>query len=650
MPDRTRHLSYVFSYKVIAMITICFLAVWILISGWAVTYLLQNRAFDEVDSYIKTEDCSVRAFLQAQDAAVSYSENSSETFMNRYYGRRVTNLSLSIYDIEAQETVYSNGEPESIAMESVLFYYPDGYVDSEGGTYFGYDSTANENRQIQAKYRVNYSLPEVLQVRDTYFYGERLYSVLYGRRFFFGISLIVAVVLFAVNAVFLMSGAGHEEGKEGIILNPIDRIPFDLLTVISAGLIFLILTAMEQSAVIPAGVFFTGNITEMGYSVSNLLGTLLTLLMGLVPAGYIVLSWILTLATRVKAGRWYENTLIWMAGKELIRLLVLVPSVPGAAAFAICGWILIFFLVARQRYEYLIVLAALLSALTIHRAWQQRRLRIISRELAEGNLECEISEKGLTGDYRRQAEDLRNLRSAVSIAVEKEMRAEHLQTELITNVSHDIKTPLTSIVNYVSLLGKEHTEEQEKQYLEALARNSARLKRLTEDLVEASKASTGSIAVTFARTNLREMLEQALAEYKDRMDQAGLRPVLTLEDDGLCVRADGRLLWRVLSNLFSNCVKYSLPSTRVYIDACRGPEGTVHITVKNTSRDELNVSPDELMERFVRGDRARNTEGSGLGLNIARSLTELQNGSLYLEVDGDLFKATVVMQEDTSEG
>jgi len=220
------------------------------------------------------------------------------------------------------------------------------------------------------------------------------------------------------------------------------------------------------------------------------------------------------------------------------------------------------------------------------------------------------------------------------------MKSERLKTELITNVSHDIKTPLTSIVNYVALMKKEGLEGRPAEYLEVLDRQSQRLRKLTDDLVEASKASTGNLPVEPVRTDLREVVTQAVGEYAERMEAARLEPVVSLPETGVFVMADGRLMWRVLDNLLGNALKYSLPGTRVYIDV-REEDGEASLSVKNISSVPLNIDVSELMERFVRGDTARSTEGSGLGLNIARSLAELQGARFGLAVDGDLFKAVI---------
>ena len=227
------------------------------------------------------------------------------------------------------------------------------------------------------------------------------------------------------------------------------------------------------------------------------------------------------------------------------------------------------------------------------------------------------------------------------VAAQNQLKSERMKTELITNVSHDIKTPLTSIINYVDLLEKPHTAEEEKTYVEVLSRQSQRLKKLIDDLMEMSKASTGNIQVEIAKIDAVEAVTQALGEFSDKLTAAGLTPVFHQSEEAIFLLADGRLLWRAMSNVLSNAVKYALPGTRLYVDVSAAGDKAI-ISFKNISGAQLNISAEELMERFVRGDSSRNTEGSGLGLNIAKSLMELQKGQLQLLVDGDLFKVTLV--------
>ena len=261
--------------------------------------------------------------------------------------------------------------------------------------------------------------------------------------------------------------------------------------------------------------------------------------------------------------------------------------------------------------------------------------------MCDGDLGTKVDDKMLVGCFREFADSLNGLSDAALVAAREQLKSERMKTELITNVSHDIKTPLTSIINYVDLLQYPHTPEQEKEYLAVLSRQSARMKKLIDDLMEMSKAASGSLPVEITQVDAGEAINQALGEFADKLAAADLTPVFRQPEEPILMMADGRLAWRAMSNLLSNAVKYALPGTRLYIDLSRAGS-SVMISMKNISREQLNVSADELMERFVRGDTSRNTEGSGLGLNIAKSLMELQKGQLQLLVDGDLFKATLI--------
>ena len=244
----------------------------------------------------------------------------------------------------------------------------------------------------------------------------------------------------------------------------------------------------------------------------------------------------------------------------------------------------------------------------------------------------------MLGDFKEYGESLNSISKGMAIAVEERMKSERMKTELITNVSHDIKTPLTSIINYTVLISKEPCDNKKiNEYSSVLLRQSERLKRLIDDLVEASKASTGNLEVNLAPCEANILLTQIVGEYTEKIQNKNLELITTHPEDSIMIMADGRRLWRVFDNLMNNICKYSQSGTRVYLSLEKQGSEAV-ITFKNTSKSALNVSADELMERFVRGDSSRNTEGNGLGLSIAKSLTELQNGKLELTIDGDLFK------------
>lgn len=264
-----------------------------------------------------------------------------------------------------------------------------------------------------------------------------------------------------------------------------------------------------------------------------------------------------------------------------------------------------------------------------------------AKRMRSGDLESKVEDKYLVGCFREFAGELNGLADVAMVAAQNQLKSERMKTELITNVSHDIKTPLTSIINYVDLLEKPHTEEEQKAYVEVLSRQSQRLKKLIDDLMEMSKASTGNIQVEIGEIDAVEAVTQALGEFSDKLTAAGLTPVFHQSEEDILLLADGRLLWRAMSNVLSNAVKYALPGTRLYVDVSATQDKAI-ISFKNISGAQLNISAEELMERFVRGDSSRNTEGSGLGLNIAKSLMELQKGQLQLLVDGDLFKVTLV--------
>lgn len=271
------------------------------------------------------------------------------------------------------------------------------------------------------------------------------------------------------------------------------------------------------------------------------------------------------------------------------------------------------------------------------------KLKKAGNEIAAGNMDFEVDTKGMLGAFREHGENLNSIRSGMANAVEESLKSERMKTELITNVSHDIKTPLTSIINYVDLLEKENLDnEKAGEYIQVLDRQSARLKKLIQDLIDAAKASTGNIDVTLEKTDVNVAINQALGEFEDKLAARNIKTIIKSDKEEYFVIADGRHLWRVMENLINNIVKYALEGSRVYIDVKEQDE-YISVTFKNISKEELNISGDELMERFVRGDSSRNTEGSGLGLSIARSLMELQKGKMEIIVDGDLFKVVLLL-------
>lgn len=263
------------------------------------------------------------------------------------------------------------------------------------------------------------------------------------------------------------------------------------------------------------------------------------------------------------------------------------------------------------------------------------------KKISDGELQYKIKIDTLTGKQKVMAEYINNIGDGLDAAVENSLKKERMQTELITNVSHDLKTPLTSIINYVDLMKRENpTDPKIQEYLRILDEKSQRLKVLTEDVVEASKASTGNIKLEMNDIDFVEMVQQVIGEFEEKFQEKNLTMMVHFTDEPSIIYADGQRMWRVLENVFGNVVKYAMEGTRVYAEISNRNK-KVTFSLKNISAQPLNISADELTERFIRGDVARNTEGSGLGLSIAKSLTELQGGEFKLYLDGDLFKVMI---------
>ncbi len=431
---------------------------------------------------------------------------------------------------------------------------------------------------------------------------------------------------------FSMASAGHWAGREGIHLTWLDKIPVDvwLLTLLCA--------------------FFIGWDTLFYYDVERQI--LFVSLM--VP---LTLLFLCVFAAQCKAGTVLRGTLIaWVlrlawrivraVGRGLRRMAAGLPLMWKTALVTV-GLFFLEMLLVLAGYgsvDGIFVVMKLVELLAIlYIALNLRILQKGGEKLAEGDLSQSIDTKPLIGDFKRYGQRMNELRTGMERAVQEQTKAERMKTELITNVSHDIKTPLTSIVNYVDLLQKVDVQpETAREYIAVLDRQSRRLKKLTEDLVEASKASSGALPVELQPTDVAVLFDQIVGEYQERLADCRLTLVARPPEKSVFVRADGKLLSRVMDNLVSNICKYALEDTRVYVVASSDDE-TVTISFKNVSRAELNISPDELMERFVRGDASRHTEGSGLGLSIAGSLVRLMNGTFALSIDGDLFRADITL-------
>ncbi len=461
---------------------------------------------------------------------------------------------------------------------------------------------------------------------------------------------IVLGVLGVLLTVYLCCGAGHKAGEEGVYLNWFHRLPGDVL---------LCLLLLGGSVCVYIGADMIVHAYDLYMPMYM---QLIFVGLAVAAAAAMGLAGLVTMCARCKAHTLLRNTWTWKLCAWSWRLFVrfwdwcwelcrttgrAVQAVPliWKAVMGCMGYFL-FTIVTVDNGDATglwLLVSAVVAVYLCTWAYQWKLIRRGTQEIIGGNPDYHINTHRMLPDLRGHADELNNLGHAISTAVDERMKSEHFKAELITNVSHDLKTPLTSIINYVDLLKKVQIDNPKAaEYIEVLDRKSQRLKKLTEDLVEASKASTGNLSVNWERLDWVQLTDQALAETGERLEAQKLTVVRSLPGEPLWVEADGRHLWRVLDNLLTNCAKYALPGTRVYVDLRRSGSWAV-LSVKNISRDALDMPAERLMERFVRGDESRNQAGSGLGLSIAQSLTELQHGKFEISIDGDLFKAIVTL-------
>lgn len=490
---------------------------------------------------------------------------------------------------------------------------------------------------VDTKFSVADSMADETENYETY--SKLMFPMLAGA--------IFGSVLWLIGMVWLTVTAGRRPEDEEIHLNGFDR----WYTEIAAGAVIGIWLA---------GTIISGTLianSSLGYSHAVVTVIVTCLICGTYTMAWFLIGY-LSLVRRIKAGTLWKNSLIrtvlkWIgkcSGKladfarafsrntaEKIKVLL----VGGAflfLQFLIIGCVFSgagVFLLALMAVDVAVMIFA------IRKADGQDRIMDGLKKISDGELQYKIKTDTLTGKQKVMAEYINNIGSGLDAAVENSLKKERMQTELITNVSHDLKTPLTSIINYVDLMKRENpTDPKIQEYLRILDEKSQRLKVLTEDVVEASKASTGNIKLEMNDIDFVEMVQQVIGEFEEKFQEKNLTMMVHFTDEPSIIYADGQRMWRVLENVFGNVVKYAMEGTRVYAEISNRNK-KVTFSLKNISAQPLNISADELTERFIRGDVARNTEGSGLGLSIAKSLTELQGGEFKLYLDGDLFKVMI---------
>ena len=490
---------------------------------------------------------------------------------------------------------------------------------------------------VDTKFSVADSMADEAENYETY--SKLMFPMLAGA--------IFGSVLWLIGMVWLTVTAGRKPKDEEIHLNGFDR----WYTEIAAGAVIGIWLA---------GTIISGTLianSSLGYSHAVVTVIITCLICGTYTMAWFLIGY-LSLVRRIKAGTLWKNSLIrtvlkWIgkcSGKLAYFVRAFSRNTAEKIKVLLVGGAFLFlqFLIIGCVFSgagvFLLALMAVDVAAMIFAIRKADGLDLIMdglKKISDGELQYKIKTDTLTGKQKVMAEYINNIGSGLDAAVENSLKKERMQTELITNVSHDLKTPLTSIINYVDLMKRENpTDPKIQEYLRILDEKSQRLKVLTEDVVEASKASTGNIKLEMNDIDFVEMVQQVIGEFEEKFQEKNLTMMVHFTDEPSIIYADGQRMWRVLENVFGNVVKYAMEGTRVYAEISNRNK-KVTFSLKNISAQPLNISADELTERFIRGDVARNTEGSGLGLSIAKSLTELQGGEFKLYLDGDLFKVMI---------
>lgn len=590
--------------------------------------------------FLQTEECEQLLTNDAYYICALFAENENvDPSALEKYSLENSNLQVLVYSV-------------SDNTQTSLFY--NNRLDIERGLTKEVYLTSGSDpyKKIYARLTLDGTLTKDDQYKKAY---EAYYFIYNGKSLFIALSVALSV-LFIINLVMLCAGVGRRKNSDTITLNLYNRIPLEIIVVIYIILIFLSARGIANIYMLPYYYDFlqTAIVRTAIYSIPPFL--VLNIL--LVPL-------IVSMAARIKASTqkvlpFWKNFLILRlicfgsanllkAAKFIIKnssavfsgalgfIVYIVANLILIASGNIIGGLSVVLCIAFN-ICVLVIICLFLSNLD--------RLRKETQDLERGEYTTSDNNSYMLF-FRKFSDSLNHAKEGMAVALEKSLKSERFKTELITNVSHDLKTPLTSIINYVDLLKTEEPDSPKAhEYLEILDKQSKRLKHLIEDLIEVSKATTGNIKVQLSEIDTEEFLSQVTGEFFDRLESAELTPVISHSQKSLKITADGTLLWRVFNNLFSNICKYSMAGTRVYISTCLKGHN-VEITVKNISAQPLNITAQELTERFVRGDSSRNTEGSGLGLSIAKSLTESQKGTFDINIDGDLFKVIMTFPKSS---
>lgn len=618
-----------------------------------------NSLYDSV----KDADMNIY-YLDMQNSYSNYATIKDMNFLIIYKNKAITNIRKNTIN-QIKEYINSSQDSNtkkvdildgSIQTDSEsISQYGDKYLDNflityyttdtirtdtklDDGRYIEYISAEAKDFEIYSSYTEELNLSTERQMATSFL--NMVAPINNNVYVFLPISALITLLLI----IYLTSAIGYDGNEDSTInINTFDRIPIEIIAFCA-----MLIGCMP---------FILLEFAENDYNAINSIA---------ITAYFVIyICTVITMTTVIKRIKAKQLLKTSITGKILVWCLQICKKIvkkmneiwntitysPNTTAkviittgLTVLGWLLII-AISGNRPMFPIIMIGLIGfvlykIIKIFKDYLQIEKKL--KDVYEGNTQSELDEKSVENVFKNSVIYLNDISNGFENAIQDRMKSERMKAELITNVSHDIKTPLTSIINYVDLLKQENIQDEKaREYIEILENKSHRLKKLTEDLVEASKVSTGNISLNFEKINIVELIKQATGEFEDKFKKRKLEPIINSEQNEINIMADSKYMYRIIENLYSNISKYALENSRVYVDIKMSktePVPNVQIEIKNISKDKLNISADELMQRFVRGDKSRTTEGSGLGISIAQNLTELQNGKFELKLDGDLFK------------
>ena len=611
-----KKLTHSFTAKVVAIIIFIILSIFTIINIMGIGYGENMRMYYGTDSFYRTYIMENTVYISSERVIRDYIDVDEDYFEDIYSSDR-SNLRFSISKNDTPDIIEYTNHNDDEKMEYAGSFLVDDYI-------------------------ITINLANPITAHDEFYQDYKLFNFIYPIRYVLFVFLALSIIFIIIDIIFLFSSAGRKEDTDEVYLNYFDKIPFDIVVLAEAFAVYLMF------------------ILEDYFYIYTSIGIVIVIsILSLFAA--ILLITALSFAVRIKKGVFINQLLLVKIFKLIIKYVKLASSLVvnffRMLPYIWQGALITLFIISLNislivavtvfwTYDWLFLLLWLIFNIIVFIGIcfglsQMNKLKKSGKRMSDGDIETKLNTEKMYFHFKEHGNNLNEISKGMNIAIEEHMKSEHLKTELITNVSHDIKTPLTSIINYVDLMKQEDiNNENVEKYLNVVDKQSIRLKKLLEDLVEVSKASTGNVTIENTPSELNVLLGQVAGEYKEKLENEGLNLILDAPEEPVVILGDGRHLWRIFDNLLNNICKYTQEKTRVYLTLEKQDNKAI-ITFRNISKYPLNITSDELVERFIRGDKSRHTEGSGLGLSIAKSLTQLQKGNMEIVIDGDLFKVVL---------